>query len=251
MSRNNWQSDSDFEMIYDDWMVSEKEEYDFVVLAETLARYVNKKYPENISDEIDEKYDHLYDKALALQQKLAMAQYAVKKYYDSKKDFESTQNMDIPCLYGQAKTRILFYLESIIVFGRNALDVSSNIYSDILLDSKIDSFNKLCKRIDKLDDSFFDEFKERLSAWREADISAFNLMCGEEKGRALRDTIIHQANVRINYYEYKENSEKEALFIDLKDHKPIDLDWFIESFIDGLYEIINECNALCYKKINL
>ena len=47
-------------------------------------------------------------------------------------------------------------------------------------------------------------------------LCAYRLLCGSEKGRALRDIIIHQANVNLIYSEYRENSEKERLFLILK-----------------------------------
>jgi len=146
MSRYNWHSDSDFEMIYDDWMVTSGEKIDPNIFAEELVTYIDKKYPEHISDEIDNSYNHFYDKALAMQQKLAMMQYAIYNYHLAKADFESTQNMIIHALYGMGKTKILFYVESAIVFARNTLDVSASIYSDILLNRREDSFNELCKK---------------------------------------------------------------------------------------------------------
>ena len=166
MSRNNWHSDSDFEMIYDDWMVTSGEKINPIILAEELVTYIDQKYPQNISDEIDETYNRFYDKALAMQQKLAMMQYSIHNYHLVKADFESTQNMIIPALYGMGKTKILFYVESAIVFARNSLDVSATIYSDILLNRREDSFNELCKKIDKQDDSIFDDFKEKKALGR-------------------------------------------------------------------------------------
>ena len=250
MSRNNWHSDSDFEMIYDDWMVTSGEKINPIILAEELVTYIDQKYPQNISDEIDESYNRFYDKALAMQQKLAMMQYAIHNYHLVKADFESTQNMIIPALYGMGKTKILFYVESAIVFARNSLDVSASIYSDILLNRREDSFNELCKKIDKQDDSIFDDFKGKKASWQEDSLNAFNLLCGTSKGRALRDIIIHQTNVNLVYDEFKENSEREKLFIILKDFGQIDLDSFINQFTLELYDILNECNNLCKKVIN-
>lgn len=75
-------------------------------------------------------------------------------------------------------------------------------------------------------------------------------MCGDEKGRALRDVIIHQANVRMNYYEYKENSEKEHLFLELKCKPEIDIDLFVEIFIYNVLDLFYKVKVCCQKKLN-
>ena len=251
MSRKTWHSESDFEMIYDDWMITSGEKINPFIIAEELVKYIDMKYPENISETNDNSYNYFYDKAIAMQQKLAMMQYAVNNYHLAKKDFESTQNMTIPALYGMGKTKILFYVESTIVFARNALDVSASIYSDILLNHREDSFNTLCKKIDKQEDNIFNDFKEKKAAWQEDGLNAFNILCGTTKGRALRDIIIHQTNVNLLYDEYKENSNKEKLFIYLKEFGSIELDQFINLFVLGLYNILTECNSLCKKILEI
>lgn len=247
MNRNNWHSD--FEMLYDDWMVTTSEKINSIIFAEDLVTYIEQKYPQNNCDNA-ESYNHFYDKALAMQQKFAMMQYAIHNYHLAKADFESTQNMTFPALYGLAKTKILFYVESAIIFARNTLDVSTSIYSDILFNCREDSFNKLCKKIDKQDNSIFNDFKAKKASWQKNCPNAFNLLCGTSKGRALRDIIIHQTNVNIEYDEYKENSEREKLFIILKDFGQIDLDLFISQFSLQLYNILSEFNILCKMVIN-
>lgn len=247
MNKNNWHSD--FEMLYEDWMVTSSEKINSIIFAEELVTYIEQKYPQN-NCKNTESYNHFYDKALAMQQKLAMMQYAIHNYYLAKADFESTQNMTIPSLYGMGKTKILFYVESAIIFARITLDVSANIYSDILFNCREDSFNKLCKKIDIQDNSIFNDFKKKKAAWQKNAPNAFNLLCGTAKGRALRDVIIHQTNVTIEYDEYKENSEREKLFIILKDFGQIDLDLFISQFSLQLYNILSEFNILCKMVIN-
>lgn len=49
----------------------------------------------------------------------------------------------------------------------------------------------------------------------------------------------------MEYHEYKENGEKEYLFLLLKGMEPVDLDWFVSNFIDEVEEIFyktTECN---------
>ena len=84
MSRETSFSDSDFEMFYDDWTTGEKINLEEILIGEELALLVDKKYPEGTSDEIDERYNTLYYKALALQQKNSNAAICQIKLSSSK-----------------------------------------------------------------------------------------------------------------------------------------------------------------------
>lgn len=71
-------------------------------------------------------------------------------------------------------------------------------------------------------------------------IHAFHLLCGSEKGRALRDQIIHQTNIRLDYYEFKEGCDKEKLFIVLnKGEIVIPYREFMSNFIIEVVEIFS------------
>ena len=238
----------EFSMLYHDWMVSEKIEIEETYVAKDMAMITELKYPGKISKEVDEKFDFMYDKALATHQKLAMMMYAKRKLIDVKSDFEATQNMCVPALYGMGKTRILFYFESMIVFARNALDVAAYVYSDLLFDERIDSFNKFIKKVEKSSDPMLDNLKDFFK-YKDDELSALRLLCGSEKGRAMRDIIVHQANVRMGYYEYKENSEQEHLFLEIKDVEPFDIDAFLSYFTQDVIDILEEANVCCQRKL--
>ena len=160
--------------------------------------------------------------------------------------------MDFPALYGVSKTMMLFYFESMIIFARNALDVAAYVYSDLLFDTRKDSFNDVIKKVKKSADlllshlkSFFDaEYNEEATK-----LSVLKLLCGTEKGRALRDTIVHQANLKMGYYEHKEDSEKEHLFIELKDRPPFDMDIFVENFTQDAISVLENFNMCCKRKL--
>lgn len=245
MSRDTWFSASDFDMFYDDWTTTEDVKLNEITLGKDLALLVDKKYPEGISDEVDERYNFFYNKALALQQKLVMIQYAEVCYHHAKMDFELTQNMTFPAFYGIGASKILFFVESIVIFARNALDVSASVYSDLLLGKREDSFNNLSKKILKNNDDRFADLKNSFERWGEDCTSAYRLLCGKTHGRALRDIIIHQSVIRLEYFEYKEDSEREKLFLVLKDMDPICLDDFIKDFIEDFFQIFKTCNSCC------
>ena len=52
----------------------------------------------------------------------------------------------------------------------------------------------------------------------------------------------------MNYYEYKENSEKEHLFLELKGKPEIDIDLFVEIFIYNVLDLFYKVNVCCQKK---
>lgn len=250
MNRDTWFSASDFDMFYDDWMTMEDVKLNKITLGKDLALLVDRKYPEGISNEVDERYNFFYNKALALQQKLVMIQYAEACYHHAKTDFESTQNKTVPAFYGMGASKILFYVESIIIFARNALDVSASVYSDLLLGKREDSFNNLSKKILKNNDDRFVDLKNSFERWGEDRTSAYRLLCGKTHGRALRDIIIHQSVIRLEYFEYKKDSEREKLFLVLNDMNPICLDDFIKDFIEDFFQIFKTCNSCCELVLN-
>lgn len=253
MDSRYWMTRDEFSMIYDDWMTFEKVSIDQTFVAKDIALLAEIKYPENVSKSVDESFDLMYNKALATHQKLAMMMFAKSKFMEAKADFESTQNMDIPALYGVSKTMLLFYFESMIVFARNALDVAAYVYSDLLFECRMDSFNDVVKRVKKSTDPLLGDLKDYIvdEYGEESDApSALKLLCGTEKGRALRDTIIHQTNVDLYYYEYQEGSEKEHLFIKPQNMAPLDVDMFIEQFTQDVICVLEKANATCKLKLN-
>lgn len=77
----------------------------------------------------------------------------------------------------------------------------------------------------------------------------YRLLCGVTRGRSLRDIIIHQTNIRIEYLEYRENSEKEKLFVIIKDTPPIEFDDFLTGLCAGVEEILRVMTTETYKLI--
>lgn len=234
----------EFSSMYDDWMVSDSIGMKKTFVAKELMKYVKKKYPDTGNEEISKEYDCFYDKALAIHQKLNMMLYAEYNLRKVKADFEATQNMECPALYGLGKTQLLFYLESVIIFARCALDASATIFSDLIFNKREDSFNNFAKRIIKSEEASHEELKKFIIEQGEDELSAFRLLCGVTKGRALRDIIIHQANIRLEYYEYKENSDKEKLFIEIKGIEPVDFEWFVDYFSEDVIYLIE--HIICH-----
>lgn len=122
----------EFDMLYDDWMTFKKVEIEKNYVAKDMAMIAEIKYSCHINDE---NFEHMYDKALATHQKLAMMQFAKSKLEEVILDFESTQNMDVPAY----------------------------VYGDLLFGTRVDGFNKLIKKVKTSDDSlFFELIKKHL-----------------------------------------------------------------------------------------
>ena len=188
--------------------------------------------------EEEKEYLHLSAKIVACHQKLNMMQFARKHAIESRKEFETTQNMCCPALFGVDRTQILFYTESVVLFARNALDIAATFFAKLLLNVRTDSFNDLTKKLINVKTDKYAAFKNYFEFIGEDSAHAFRLLCGVTKGRALRDIIVHQTNIDIEYSEYKEKSEKEKLFVFVKDVLVFEFDEFLTNLCDGVEEIL-------------
>lgn len=222
---------------YEDWMTAASNDIKKLYIAKDIVDLVLLKYDEN-QKETKEQVQYLFRKIEAANQKIGMTLFAENEFHKCKADFESRQNMDVPACFGMGKTKIVFYLESMVVYARNTLDVLSPVFSDLCFNKREDSFNKFTKLIKNSTDSKFEKLKEYFDNASEYEFSVYRLLCGEKNGRALRDIIIHQTNIDIEYDEYKENNEKEIIFIYLKDMPPIPIDMFITLFCIGFVDIL-------------
>lgn len=178
----------------------------------------------------EEDYNRLKEKVLVCHQKMRMMFYSRSEVLKILNNFEVTQNMDFPCLFGLERTKILFYTESLVLLARSALDVSAYLFSYLCLKKRKDSFNDFSKIILSGKEDFCELYNYFLTQ-SDSDMSIYRLLCGSEKGRALRDIIAHQTNIKLEYFEYKENSEKERLFV-IIDKVPYDYRFFLKCFCD-------------------
>lgn len=234
------------------WMIdhdSEFEDLPRVQAAYDMAELIDSAYADRLSEEVlkypykcvteeDRDYHRLCGRINACHQKLQMMHYAKRNAISWRKEFETTQNMTFPCLFGTDRTKLLFYAESTVLFARNALDVAAPVFSQLFFGRRIDSFNDLTKKIMKDTDAgvlqsyftFLDSVPDH----------AFRMLCGASRGRALRDIIVHQTNLNLAYAEYKVDSEKEKLFVIASDVAQIEFDLFLEIVCDGVEEMLGK-----------
>ena len=183
---------------------------------------------------------NLKEKAVICYQKIKMMLFAEKCAIENLNEFEVSQNMEMPCLFGDDETTLLYHTESTILFARNALDVVATIFHCIAFHERNDSFNKFTKKILKDENDKFIYLKSYLCEIDKLDTHAFRLLCGSERGRSLRDQIVHQTNIKLEYDEYKEGSNKEKLFIVLyKGEIVICYREFMRNFVMEVVEMIS------------
>lgn len=195
---------------------------------------------ENCNGIDDETKIYLKEKAVICHQKIKMMLFAEINAMKKLNEFEATQNMEFPCLFGDDETVLLYHTESMILFARNALDVAATIFHSVVFHERNDSFNKFAKKISRDQSENFVCLKMYIREIGEDDTHAFRLLCGSERGRALRDQIIHQTNIRFDYLEYKKGSDKEKLFIILgKENFEIPYKEFMIQFIIEVLEMVS------------
>lgn len=172
----------------------------------------------------------LHSKIQNYSRKSCMMDYAGVQALEAERAFISTQNRSFPCLIWEDEIKILYHLESMILFGRSSLDIAAYLFSSFLIKPYgtvcFDSFNKLSKYIGKSNDENLCKLKAFLNDLGKDEFSTYRLLCGSERGRALRDAIAHQTIIRIDYLETKENSDKEYCHI-IINKLPIPLELFI------------------------
>lgn len=227
----------DFDLIDFEWDAPAAER---TVSGRRLGACISRAYDDNKIDE--EQYERLMGKALICHQKMRMMYYGREQAEEVLHDFEITQNMDVPALFGEERTRLLFYTESMILLARTALDVASYVFSHFILNTRKDSFNDFAKTIIKSDRDDISELKDFFEKEGEDNTSAYRLLCGITRGRALRDIVAHQSNVKLEYHEYRENSDKEKLFIVI-DKCLYAYDWFLGDFCDDVDHILGNVIA--------
>lgn len=243
--------------IYDDWMDENipQSNVPYEMMDCLDAKYSGQIRPAFVfrsdedSSDIEKEYYYLRDKIVVCHQKLNMMQYARRNAIECRQEFETTQNMNFPALFGTDRTKILFYIESTVLLARNVLDVAATFFARLLLNRRTDSFNDLSKRLLKEKQQEYMPLQQYFNAAGDNPTHTYRLLCGVTRGRSLRDIIIHQTNIRIEYLEYRENSEKEKLFVIIKDTPPIEFDDLLTGLCAGVEEILRVMTTETYKLI--
>jgi hypothetical protein len=192
-------------------------------------------YIERLLDyEIDhQKCRRLESKLTHSCRKISMMCIAAERAKAAEEEFYMATIREAPVLFGDDAIEVAYHLESFIFFARSSLDVSSVIFGEFLLNKHYDSFNDLSKAILKMS-SKLKALSDHISTLRKDDYSWFSVLCGTERGRALRDKVAHQTGFPIDYEELTLDSEKENAVVRLSETVTRPLDEFLDSVRNGV-----------------
>jgi len=175
-----------------------------------------------------ENKSYLIHKLTASCRKICLMWKAGNEALAEEEDFCSSTLKDAPALFGDDAINVYYHLEALILFARATLDIASGLFSCFIFEEKsYDSFNKFTKQLIRTFPN--DEISQEYSRLRNEDISWFSIICGTEKGRSLRDKIVHQTEFPIEYIEISDKSEKEYAHVRIGDNYFL-LSKFIDEF---------------------
>jgi hypothetical protein len=161
---------------------------------------------------------------------------------EAEREFYSTTLRESPALFGHEAIELFYHLEAFVFFARSSLDVAAAVFGPLLLSKKLDSFNDLTKAIvgtkkrDSAGERLGDDFVAWVTAEREDPHGWMPVLCGDERGRALRDKVAHQTGFPIHYQELFVESEKEYAVVRLAKDVTLPLDKFLDTVRDGVVE---------------
>lgn len=84
---------------------------------------------ENCNGIDDETKIYLKEKAVICHQKIKMMLFAEINAMKKLNEFEATQNMEVPCLFGDDETILLYHTESMILFCKKCVRCSCCYFS--------------------------------------------------------------------------------------------------------------------------
>ncbi len=187
---------------------------------------------------IDIDIGHLERKLHQSCHKLCLMWKAGAHSIEAEREFYSSTIKDAPALFGEDAIKVNYHLESLVLFARSALDVSSTIFGHLLPDpftrKRLDSFNKLVKGITKEGDQI--DIAPHFEELRENEVSWLSIISNTHKGRSLRDKITHQMDFPIDYEELHSPSEKETAIVWVNKNNYLPLETFVPNLTCGVIE---------------
>ena len=107
-------------------------------------------------------------------------------------------------LTGVYEIEVLYHIEAMILFARSILDIFTYVAAVFLINLRLDSFTKFCKKILKSNDSSLEILRNEIQTHLKEKFNWINVL-SSLSGRSLRDKIAHQTLIRLEYQEIREN----------------------------------------------
>ena len=184
----------------------------------------------------NENYHLLQAKLSASCRKMVMMWVAGDRAIKAEAEFYSVTYHDSPALFGKDAVDLNYHLESLVLFARSALDISSRLFGELLPEpfqkKRFDSFNDLVKAI--LANSQPSNLAATFESLRDDPFSWLSFVANVQKGRSLRDQLAHQIGFPIEYIALRPPSEKESAVVLLGDDKYIPIPQFVNKLREGV-----------------
>lgn len=196
-------------------------------------------YALEIEADFEEDEFYILQKLYDACRKLCCAWEGARNTIQAELEFYSTTVPESPALFGGHAVQVIYHLEATTTLARSALDIGSSVFGrlwpDPLPSKGYDSFNDFSKHlIREYPDS---ESARALLQLSDNDASWFRMLCGQARGRSLRDQVAHQKCFPIEYAELRPNSEKEYAVVRVSKDIAIPLPQFLKEITWGPVEI--------------
>jgi hypothetical protein len=189
-----------------------------------------------VAKEEDENYHLLHAKLSASCRKMIMMWVAGDRAIEAEAQFYSATYHDSPALFGEEAVNLHYHLESFVLFARSALDIASRLFGELLPEpfqkKRFDSFNDLVKSI--MASSQPPGLAATFESLRDNPFSWLSFVADIQKGRSLRDKLVHQIGFPIEYMELRPPSEKESAVVFLGKDKYLPLPQFVNTLREGV-----------------
>ena len=170
--------------------------------------------------------------------KLAFMWTAGDRARAAESDFYSGTIRESPALFGEEAVNVQYHLEALVLFARSALDISATCFGELLpspfVRKRYDSFNDLLKAV--LKSGTPSHLASAVRSWRDDEHSWLSIVADIQRGRSLRDKLVHQMGFPIAYDELSPGSEKESAVVVLGGSYRLPLPHFIDRLRLGTVE---------------
>lgn len=194
--------------------------------------YLNKiAEKENIDDSTRE---NLYSKIENASRKLLMMFMAKKNTLESEFSARMEVSQYLDPLFGLYEVDVLYHIEAMILFARSILDIFAYVSAYFLINLKVDSFTKFCKKVMDSHDINLESLKANIEL-KIYDKNNWIHFLSSISGRSLRDKIAHQTKIKLEYHEISETSDKVYCHVNFNDNL-IPLNQFVDKLCNGVID---------------